>query len=56
VHVLSVPRLSGGTVTDDRGTVDLAAYPTLRSGLDFLDAVGTRLYQDAVIPVALAHN
>ncbi|AVT29875.1 hypothetical protein C6361_10650 [Plantactinospora sp. BC1] len=56
VHVLSVPRLKGGTVIDDRDGVDLTAYPTLRSSLEFLDAVGTRLYQDAVIPVALAHN
>ncbi|TQS45211.1 hypothetical protein [Cryptosporangium phraense] len=56
VHVFAVPRLSGGTVTDDRLAVNRNAYPTLRTTVDLLDTVGTRLYEDAVIPVALAHN
>jgi hypothetical protein len=56
VHVLGVPRLAGGTVTDDRNAVDLAAYPWLASALAVLDRIGTRLYTDAVIPMALAHQ
>jgi hypothetical protein len=35
---------------------DTAHYPMLRDTLAFLDRIGTALYQDAVIPVALAHS
>jgi hypothetical protein len=31
-------------------------YPTLGATCDVLDRIGTRLYQDATIPVALAHE
>lgn len=31
-------------------------YPTLRATCDVLDKIGTRLYPDATIPVALAHD
>ena len=33
-----------------------AHYPMMRDTLAFLDRIGTALYQDAVIPVALAHS
>jgi hypothetical protein len=35
---------------------DPAYYPTLRRTLVLLDQVGTRLYDNALIPVALAHS
>lgn len=35
---------------------DPAHYPMLCDTLAFLDCIGTALYQDAVIPVALAHS
>lgn len=35
---------------------DPACYETLGATMRFLDGVGTRLYQDAIIPVALAHS
>jgi hypothetical protein len=34
---------------------DYASYPTLRPTLEALDRLQTRLYPNAVIPVALAH-
>lgn len=34
----------------------LKSYPTLRSTLEALDLLQTRLYPNAVIPVALAHS
>lgn len=49
---LSVPKL-GHAVVDPHNP---AHYPMLRDTLAFLDRVGTALYQDAVIPVALAHS
>jgi hypothetical protein len=54
--VLSVPPLPSGTPIDDADTVNILHYPTLKPTLAFLDRVGTMLYTDAVIPVALAHN
>jgi hypothetical protein len=54
--VLSVPPLPDGTPMDDAETVDVTHYPMLKPTLAFLDRVGTLLYTDAVIPVALAHN
>jgi hypothetical protein len=35
---------------------DPACYTTLSSTLALLDQIGTKLYEDAVIPVALAHS
>jgi hypothetical protein len=35
---------------------DPSLYETLPQTLSLLDEVGTRLYQDALIPVALAHS
>ncbi|MDQ3672721.1 MAG: hypothetical protein M3364_09855 [Actinomycetota bacterium] len=35
---------------------DLAYYPTMRRTLALLDEIGTQLYDNALIPVALAHS
>lgn len=35
---------------------DLAVFPTLPAALGILDQIGTKLYDNAVIPVALAHS
>jgi hypothetical protein len=35
---------------------DPAHYPTLRRTLALLDSIGTQLYDNALIPVALAHS
>jgi hypothetical protein len=53
--VVSVPRRSGQPYADP-GCENLSEYPTLASTLEVLDAVQTRLYADAVIPIALAHS
>jgi hypothetical protein len=45
-----------GETTDDARGVDLQRYPQLSTVVSLLDRVGTLLYKDAVIPVALAHN
>lgn len=56
VIVFSTPPLHGGIPTDDADRVDVNHYPTLDAVVGLLDRVGTLLYRDAVIPVALAHN
>jgi hypothetical protein len=53
--VVTVPRSTGQPYAE-AGCEDLAGYPTLKSTLQVLDAIQTRLYADAVIPVALAHS
>lgn len=55
VLVVSVPRVSGQPYAES-GCENLAEYPTLAATLRVLDAIQTRLYADAVIPVALAHS
>jgi hypothetical protein len=54
--VFSTPPLPVGETTDDARGVDLQRYPQLSTVVSLLDRVGTLLYKDAVIPVALAHN
>ncbi|MCM4085158.1 hypothetical protein [Paractinoplanes hotanensis] len=67
ILVVTVPRVPGGPpyekpVSD--GAYGFASqpselwesYPTLRATLESLDSLQTRLYPDAVIPVALAHS
>jgi hypothetical protein len=44
----------GGSRSEDPSSLD--RFPTLSRTLDLLDSVGTRLYDDAVIPVSLAHH
>lgn len=55
--VFSVPPLaSRGVLPYGSGPLDLADYPTLGPTCRLLDHIGTRLHDDAVIPVALAHR
>ncbi|MEV6867050.1 hypothetical protein AB0M44_39415 [Streptosporangium subroseum] len=56
VLVFSTPPLPEGEPTDDADSVNPNRYPTLSASIKLLDKIGTLLYQDAVIPVALAHN
>lgn len=67
VLVVTVPRLPGGRPYEKPqkspdGTFTsgpeelLTSYPTLRATLEALDLLQTRLYPNAVIPVALAHS
>jgi len=54
--VITVPPKSGVLPYEGAGAEDFGSYPTLRAACEVLDAVRTRLYPNAVIPVALAHN
>lgn len=60
--VLSIPRVPGGepyTADPPHGTnasADPMNYGTLRATVEVLDRIQTRLYENAVIPVALAHE
>jgi hypothetical protein len=60
--VLTVPRNPAGQPYEAAGpdgsnpSEDLSSYPSLRSTVDALDRLQTRLYPNAVIPVALAHS
>src|SRR5664279_4421022 len=59
--VATVPRLPAGQPYEAAGTSTNPAeqpvsYPTLRPTLEALDRLQTRLYPNAVIPVALAHS
>ena len=55
MYTITVPPLGrlGALPTDD---FDARDYPTLRATCEVLDVIGTRLYPDATIPVALAHQ
>lgn len=54
--VLTVPPSAGVLPYEGAGAEDFDSYPTLRVICEVLDSVRTRLYSNAVIPVALAHN
>jgi hypothetical protein len=55
--VFSIPPLGGMSVLPyGSGSLDLADYPTLGPTCRLLDRIGTRLHDDALIPVALAHR
>lgn len=54
--VITVPPKPGVTPYDDPAGEDIASYPSLRVVCEVLDHVQTRLYENAVIPVALAHS
>ncbi|NYF40930.1 hypothetical protein [Streptosporangium sandarakinum] len=67
VLVLSVPRVPGGPPYEKPRpkangeffplvSESFDSYPTLRATLEILDQLQTRLYPNAVIPVALAHS
>lgn len=53
--VVTVPR-SSGQPYGETGCEELTNYPTLAAVLRVLDRIQTRLFVDAVIPVALAHS
>lgn len=55
IFTLTVPPLGrlGATPSDPFSPDD---YPTLRATCEVLDRIGTRLYENATIPVALAHQ
>jgi hypothetical protein len=55
MYVITVPPL-GRLGAEAHGTFAMAEYPTLRATCGVLDAIGTRLYDDATIPVTLAHK
>lgn len=54
--VITVPPMHGVQPYEGAGAEDFASYPTLRTVCEVLDSVRTRLYPNAVIPVALAHS
>ncbi|MFJ5608203.1 hypothetical protein ACIQCJ_02240 [Streptomyces sp. NPDC093221] len=56
--VITVPPSAGLAYATDKSTGfdDPARFPTLKRTLEVLDQMGSRLYDDAVIPVSLAHN
>ncbi len=56
IHVLTVPPAAGPPYDAGFGQPDPAVYPTLPTLLRVLDRTGTRLYRDAVIPIAFAHE
>ncbi|MDX1887921.1 hypothetical protein [Mycolicibacterium sp. 120270] len=54
--VITVPPKPGVLPYEGSGSEDFESYPTLRTVCEVLDSVRTRLYPNAVIPVALAHS
>ncbi len=54
--VFTVPPKPGVTPYGDPDGEQWSSYPTLRPICEVLDHVQTRLYENAVIPVALAHS
>lgn len=54
--VVTVPPMPGVTPYGDPDGELWSSYPTLRPICEVLDHVQTRLYENAVIPVALAHS
>lgn len=55
--VITVPPLTDGVAPYAEGDrLELHDYPTLRGVCTLLDRVGTQLFADALIPVALAHQ
>ena len=55
MYTITVPPL-GHVGAEAHGAFTAEDYPTLRATCSVLDRIGTRLYQDATIPVALAHK
>ena len=60
--MLTVPRVPAGAPYEAdappgaNASADRMNYATLRATLEVLDRIQTRLYSNAVIPVALAHE
>jgi hypothetical protein len=55
MHTLTVPPL-GRRDAQPNDPFDTSDYPTLACTCALIDAVGTRLYEDATIPLVLAHR
>lgn len=55
MYTITIPPL-GHVGAEIGADFDASDYPTLRATCRVLDRIGTRLYQDATIPVALAHK
>jgi hypothetical protein len=55
IYVVTVPPL-GRVGAERHGELDLDDYPTLGATCGVLDSIGTRLYDDATIPITLAHK
>ena len=52
-----MPPLTEGVVPyGQREHLFVADYPTLRATCELLDRIGTNLYEDALMPIALAHQ
>lgn len=56
VLVPTVVPASGAPYDDQGGQPDPDGYPTLSAILDVFDRTGSSMYQDGIIPVALAHG
>lgn len=54
--VLTVPPAIGAPYDKGLGQPEPSAYPGLGTALSVLDKTGTRMYDNAVIPVAFAHE
>tara|TARA_Y100000815_G_scaffold95791_1_gene84643 strand:- start:2784 stop:3065 length:282 start_codon:yes stop_codon:yes gene_type:complete len=54
--VITVPPKAGISPYGDAAGELIANYPSLRVICEVLDHLQTRLYENAVIPVALAHS
>ena len=55
LYTLTVPPL-GRIGVQAHETLDFVDYPTLRGTCELLDGIGTRLYENATVPVTLAHQ
>jgi hypothetical protein len=55
LYTLTVPPL-GRVGVQAHESLEFVDYPTLRSTCELLDGIGTRLYENATIPVTLAHQ
>ena len=54
--VFTVLPAAGAPYDDNGGQPDPAAYPSLPAILDVMDRTGSSMYQDGLIPIALAHS
>lgn len=54
--VFTIPPAPGIKPYGEEASEDINSYPTLKTICKVLDKIQTRLYPNAVIPVALAHN
>lgn len=54
--VITVPPMPDVLPYEGAGAEEFDSYPTLRTVCEVLDSVRTRLYPNAIIPVALAHS